>query len=147
MIKRKCVICNKTFYTYPCRIKIGIGKYCSRKCYEQNRNKAFAKSGIKTRFKKGHKPSPNRQMPSGKEHRLWKGENVGYRGLHYWLRRIKGIPQRCEHCGLERTTPKSIHWANIDHQYRRNPDDYIALCKSCHKLYDLKVNPMSVLGS
>lgn len=29
----KCLICNKAFKTYPCRIKKGDGKYCSRKCY------------------------------------------------------------------------------------------------------------------
>lgn len=146
MIKRKCLICGKIFYTYPSRIKIGIGKYCSRKCYSIIRNQKLIENGIKSRFKKGNKPSPNRQMPSGEKHQLWKGENVGYRGLHYWLRRIKGIPLKCSYCGLKRTTPKSIHWANIDHKYRRIPDDYIALCRSCHKKYDLKTNPMSILG-
>lgn len=140
MIKRKCIICNKTFFTYPCRIKIGIGKYCSRKCYSIIRNKELSKNGINNRFHKGHIPFTKYHpeiMATGTKHHFWKGENVGYRGLHYWLRRIKGIPIKCSKCGFRRTTPKSIHWANIDGKYRRNPDDYIAFCKSCHKIYDL----------
>lgn len=136
MIERKCVICNKIFFTYPCRIKIGIGKYCSRACYSVDRNKALITSGKNTRFKQGHKPCRDRNLPSGDKHHYWKGENVGYRGLHYWLRRVKGIPAVCEFCGELRTTPKSIQWANVDGEYRRNPDDYISLCAKCHKEYD-----------
>jgi hypothetical protein len=73
-------------------------------------------------------------MPKGKSHYSWKGEKVGYRGLHYWLRRIKDVPPDCQWCN----NPKS-QWANIDNEYRRNPDDYVALCASCHKLYDLSM--------
>ena len=147
MIKRKCIVCGKTFYTYPSRVKSGIAKYCSKKCYSTIRNKEISKSGVQSRFKKGHKPSPNRILPKGIKHHNWKGKNVGYRGLHYWIRRIKGNPIKCENCGYVSKKPKDMHWANIDHKYRRNPDDYIALCRKCHKLYDLKTNPVSILGN
>jgi len=142
MIKRKCIVCGKTFYTYPSRVNGKNGhtsNYCSRKCYSVDRNKALIKSGNNTRFKIGHIPSNNRNMPTGKNHILWKGDNVGYRGLHYWLRRIKGVPVKCESCGRISTKPRVIQWANIDGEYRRNPDDYIALCASCHKKYDLRL--------
>jgi hypothetical protein len=26
----------------------------------------------------------------------------------------------------------------VDHQYRRNLDDYVAMCQSCHMRYDKK---------
>ena len=29
----KCLICQKEFYTWTCRIKKGMGKYCSMECY------------------------------------------------------------------------------------------------------------------
>lgn len=32
MINAKCLFCKKEFATYPCRIKIGWGKYCTKKC-------------------------------------------------------------------------------------------------------------------
>ena len=67
----------------------------------------------------------------------WKGENVSYRGLHYWVERKKGKPQICEHCGIKNKY-KRLHWANIDHKYIRNLDDYIALCSFCHGKYDKK---------
>lgn len=32
MIRRECLFCKKVFYEKPYRIKLGRGKYCSRKC-------------------------------------------------------------------------------------------------------------------
>jgi len=32
MLKKKCLSCEKEFLTWPCRINIGKGKFCSRKC-------------------------------------------------------------------------------------------------------------------
>lgn len=143
MIKLNCKKCGKSFMTYPCRLNDNYGHkslYCSKSCAN-----SVNQNGKENRFKKGHITSKNRIMPSGVNHKLWKGNNVGYRGLHYWLRRVKGKPLKCEYCGYIHQKPRDMDWANIDHQYCRNPDYYISLCKSCHKLYDLKSNPMSIL--
>ncbi len=75
-------------------------------------------------------------MPRGKRHHLWKGEKVGYRGLHYWLKRKKGIAKICIKCG---STKGRIQWANVDGKYRRMVNDYKAMCPSCHKLHDIKL--------
>lgn len=60
MIYKKCLVCGKEFGTYPCKIKIGKGKYCSKKCSftitNTVKNKAFINRGKDTRFKKGQKP-------------------------------------------------------------------------------------------
>ena len=32
MVKQSCFICKKEFLTYPCRIKLGKGIYCSQQC-------------------------------------------------------------------------------------------------------------------
>jgi len=68
---------------------------------------------------------------------MWKGDKVGYNAIHTWVRRKKGSPKKCATC---RKTKGKIHWANINHKYHRNLDDYISLCVSCHKKYDLKNN-------
>lgn len=59
----------------------------------------------------------------------------GYKNLHRWVRRQKGKPLTCSKCG---SSPLVIHWANIDHKYRKNIDDFIALCPPCHYRFDHK---------
>ena len=55
MIKN-CLVCNELFKTYPSKIKIGRGKYCSKECCLKITNKILENNGNKTRFKKGSKP-------------------------------------------------------------------------------------------
>lgn len=45
--------CGKEFVTYPSKIKIGRGKYCSRECSMIVTNEKLAQIGSETRFKKG----------------------------------------------------------------------------------------------
>lgn len=73
----------------------------------------------------------------GERHHNWKGENAGYYPKHTWVRWWKGDPEICEFCGVkaEEIGTIKMHWANIDHKYRRNLDDYISLCVNCHKKY------------
>ena len=69
-------------------------------------------------------------------HFLWKGNNVGYRALHYWVQSKLGKAIKCEVCGKEWNKPRSIGWANVDHSYKRNLTDWISLCSTCHGQYD-----------
>lgn len=71
----------------------------------------------------------------GDENLAWKGNNVGNGALHSWVSRSKGKAKKCSHCGKE-GSGKEMHWANKDHSYRRNLDDFIELCSSCHQKYD-----------
>ncbi len=75
----------------------------------------------------------------GEKHWKWKGEDVGYRSLHHWVIRNLGKAKRCSICGKE-GTGREIHWANIDHKYRRNTEDFIEMCAECHGEYDKKNN-------
>ena len=70
----------------------------------------------------------------GKKNLNWRGNKVSYPALHSWIRKYKGTPQKCEHCG--RTDKKKYEWASINHSYTRNLDDWIRLCTKCHKEYD-----------
>ena len=67
----------------------------------------------------------------------WKGDSVGYTGLHDWVRREKGSPMSCERCAKSGGNSHNYHWANISGKYLRDLDDFMRLCVSCHKLFDL----------
>ena len=64
----------------------------------------------------------------------YKGDKVGYVGLHDWVQSRLGKPRKCEHCKTEKA--KKFEWANISRKYKRDLSDWIRLCTSCHRLYD-----------
>ncbi len=113
-IGKKCRTCKKPFDVYPCRIKTAI--YCSRKCRA-------------IRFGMAHK---------GENNLMWRGDGVGYSGLHKWVKQYLGAPIRCAFCKRSKWSPRAVQWANKSHKYKRNLKDWISLCVQCHKKYDKK---------
>jgi len=75
-------------------------------------------------------------MMNGKDNPEWKGNKVGYRALHHWVKRHKGLPDTCEYCTKSGLTGHKIHWANIDGKYRRVLEDWVRLCARCHCHHD-----------
>jgi hypothetical protein len=69
----------------------------------------------------------------GPSHPRWK-EKIPYSDLHAWVRRERGAPRHCEHCGT--TKAQCFHWANKSHEYNRVPEDWLRLCARCHAKYD-----------
>jgi hypothetical protein len=63
----------------------------------------------------------------------WKGDNVGYKCLHDWIRLRKPKPKKCQQCGNEQNY---LELANISGEYKRDIDDYVYLCVRCHKEMD-----------
>lgn len=120
-MKKNCLICQKEFKTFPCKIKAGNGKYCSRKCHgismEGNGNYMWGKF--------------NEESPQ------WIGNKVRYYGLHKWIRRVYGKLQECVYCGKKRDEIR-IEMANVSGKYTRNYEDWIPLCRPCHIAYDRK---------
>lgn len=132
-----CKICDKLVYRTSFFVDIEPRKYCSRNCYYKSRE--GVRVSPKTEFKKGVvSKRKNKSFPEilGEKHYAWKGEHVGYGSLHDWIRKHLGTPDTCEHCHKTGLIGKKIHWANKDHQYRRDLTDWIRLCCSCHKIYD-----------
>jgi hypothetical protein len=83
---------------------------------------------IRKKISKNHaRPMLGRK---GEKITQWKGDDASYSAKHTWIESIKGKPRKCEDCGTEKA--KKFEWANIDHKYSRNPDDYIRLCHKCH---------------
>lgn len=88
-------------------------------------------------FRKGSIPwNKGLKIPEEKTAR-WKGDNVGYFALHAWVRRKLGKPKECEFC-LRTDEETNLHWANRSRTYKRDIADWISLCVSCHKTYDLE---------
>lgn len=66
---------------------------------------------------------------------LWKGDKVGYSGLHKWVQNQLGKAKRCEF-NLEHKG--KFEWANKSHKYKRILSDWLQLCNLCHQKYDSK---------
>ena len=120
-VEKTCLTCSKLFVVFPCRKDTAF--YCSRNCRAKN-------------TVAGYWTGKKRPEMVGKNNLEWKGTTVGYRALHRWVERWLGKPCKCEFCGKEKTTKKSIHWANKSHKYFRNLSDWFQLCAKCHKAYD-----------
>ena len=114
--QRRCVACSKEFRTTASEIRRGGGNSCSRVCWFKH---------FRTIVKR-EEESPN-----------WKGDRVGISALHDWIKRQRGKPKICEHCGT--LTAKKYEWANKSRGYKRELNDWIRLCTKCHVAYDYEV--------
>lgn len=72
----------------------------------------------------------------GKLHPNWKGDNVGYCGLHDWLRSIEGSANKCENIDCTGEGKQVFHWANITGIYERKRKHWAMLCVTCHNRFD-----------
>jgi hypothetical protein len=101
------------------------------------------KLSMETRAKmKGRKAwNAGRKFPeySGENHGQWKGNYVGYGGIHQWMSKTFGLPQKCEMCDTTEI-PKGksnwFNWANLSGKYRRERLDWKRVCQLCHRKLD-----------
>lgn len=122
---RDCEYCKKPFRAVK-DFKTKKQKYCSAECFQKVWTNKIQRRIILLRDKKFGIDNPE-----------WKGEEASYASKHKWIERVKGTPSKCEHC--KTTTARKFEWANIDHEYRRNKDDYMRLCTKCHRKYDISM--------
>ncbi len=104
---------------------------------EQIRRQKISDS-LKEKYKNGTR-KPVRIL--GDKNWNWKGDKVGYHAIHNWIKRTLGTPETCEGCGKSGVTSgqrNRIHWANKSGKYKRDRNDWMNLCMSCHMLYDFK---------
>jgi|GEM_PF-1919990 len=71
----------------------------------------------------------------GADNPTFKGDDVSYAGLHLWVNRNIPKPEICSRCGQIPLTGR-IEAHNISGEYKRDPEDWIYLCTSCHQEID-----------
>lgn len=125
-VNKLCKFCNIEFKTRD--TKHGLAKiFCSKNCLNEN-SKLFK-----------HSEKTIKKM-SGENGNNWKGELVKYEGLHQRIRAILDTT-KCTHCGILGERLKygawSIECANISGEYKTSIDDWVALCRKCHRKYDI----------
>lgn len=74
---------------------------------------------------------------AGEKSPEWKGDSVGYRGLHMWINKVLGKPTFCEN-GCE---SKRYVWANVSGEYKRDILDWHQLCAKCNSNDGVKKHP------
>ena len=85
-----------------------------------------------------------KKMPemSGELHPNWLGDNVGYTGIHLWVKKISGKADQCDNRTSQfldfscNRKSNNFHWANKGGEYLREISDWMKLCVSCHRRYD-----------
>lgn len=70
----------------------------------------------------------------GEKNVHWKGDIVGYMGLHTYIGKRKNKIGICKNCNK---IGKTV-WSNISYEYKRDLDDWEELCQKCHIQKDAK---------
>ena len=93
------------------------GKYIGRNHHFYGKRPPFTKEGV--------------------EHYLWKGDGVGYKGLHQWLRRNLTKPALCTICNVVQPTQvANIRPDKNPETYTRDLTNWRWVCYKCHVISD-----------
>lgn len=96
----------------------------------------------KRKLSESHKgPRPWRQgVPidmRGEKHFAWKDDQVGYEGIHAWIKYHYGKASTCENMDCPTGEYHRYEWANLSGKYKREREDFVQLCVPCHRRFDL----------
>lgn len=112
----------------------GRGRFCSKECwYKTKLGKApwnKGGTGLQVAWNKGKECAWREE-----KHVNWKEVGYGYSAVHNWIRKKLPYPKRCSLCNRV----KKLEWANKSGEYKRDIEDWIALCRKCHVNYDRSI--------
>ncbi len=74
----------------------------------------------------------------GKNNPMWKGDDIGYQGIHARVKLYKIKPLRCEDCN----EIKPLDLANISQEYKLDLDDWEWICRKCHMIKDGRMDKL-----
>lgn len=116
---------------------------------ERSRVTAFFQDLGKERTGKKRPPEDGRAISAGKKgiatsvgsvNGNWSGDDVQYPGIHQWLRKHFGAPQECQNDNCIGRS-NNFDWAKRrDCEYQRRRENFLRLCRSCHRKYDRDPN-------
>jgi 5-methylcytosine-specific restriction endonuclease McrA len=166
-IIKHCLHCGKPFFKNLCRLKIGKGKYCSKKCYwahpkseetlkrmsECQKGKKYTLETIEKRV----------SQTRGENHWNWKGGISSTERMDdiKWKNLRKLIYQRdnwtCQRCGKHCHNNIQCHHIipyRVGKNYRfiywnvsvDDESNLITLCKSCHGTVEREYQRKEVMG-
>ena len=74
----------------------------------------------------------------GDKNGMWKGDEAGYFAIHTWVNRHKPKVEVCELCDkkYDKLGKKKLELSCINHQYKRDIDNFQWAHHSCHMSYD-----------
>ncbi len=78
----------------------------------------------------------------GNNNGMWKGDTVGYGGIHDWVKFHIERPKKCICCGKEKT----LEVTNISGKYLRSLNDWEWLCRKCHMEKDGRIHERDKFG-
>ena len=128
-MNKKCPVCNTKFIA-----KKKKQRFCGYQCSNQfvagqNVKNPIWRTKVANHMSRENNPNWN--------------NDVGYNGLHNWVRQHKLKPELCESCGL--VSPHDL--ANISHTpnpetYTRDLGNWEYLCRKCHMKKDGRLNKL-----
>lgn len=74
----------------------------------------------------------------GPENPQWKGSDVSYTHLHRRIYQARGKASYCANRASVGCTGDSFEWSHIHETDRAEPANYVSLCLSCHRSYDVR---------
>lgn len=145
-IKVECIQCNKTFHTWPSKIKQGKGKFCSTKCRYESQKYMYSPicvgcgkitSSYQTKWCASCKQKGEKNHMYGKFSHLHHNYKVdgGYYSTHRWVYRNLNETNYCQLCG---SSDRKLEWANLSDKYLRKSEDWLFVCRKCHFKLDKK---------
>lgn len=126
MRERKCTGCGNIYpettdyFHKNYRDKIGLDT-CCRIC--RNQKHVEYRERNKGKFK---------QYDIDRRRQFKEKNGIFSAPLHHYIRKRKTKQEYCTICN----TKKKLQLASIGHIYTRDPNDYMWLCQSCHRLFD-----------
>jgi hypothetical protein len=70
---------------------------------------------------------------TNEKHHAWKGQKASYSAAHKWMANNFKKIDSCFKCYGNK--PRT-EWANVSGKYKRDQNDWIELCSSCHRHFD-----------
>lgn len=129
-----CIRCKSPRTIAASLLRKQRGKYCSVGCARKDHPPTWMHQNYEGRGKKIGDSLRGKYI--GEKNCNWKGDGVGYRGLHKWVEKHLGKANHCEVDKLHKST--RYHWANKSREYKRDLTDWIQLYPKCHAGFDRK---------